>query len=159
MTFPQRRHSHTNLAQALDMLCQRMGQRGCHITCCGVVFGEVGCINRTFDVSAEICATGFIEGDIRSFVNLLAFLELHFRTVIEAWNTAMGEHKGQVLSPNVFTFVKTATLHFIRSIVMGIHINYVPGSIVVVLVVGWFGDVPCSRCTTEVPVLREVNHM
>ena len=58
------------------MLCEGVRQ-GCLQVAGGIVIlGKVGSVNRSFDISAEVSATGLDEGDVRSLVDEFALLEL-----------------------------------------------------------------------------------
>lgn len=72
-----------------------------HIAGSTAIFCKVRDIDISFDVSAEVCSARFLECDNCAFVDILAFLELDFRTIIDTGDSAEGEHEREILGPCV----------------------------------------------------------
>ena len=92
LAFAQSGNSGADLVKALNMKRKGVGKRGGHVAGGAGVLGEVGHVYRTFDVAAEVSATGVFEGFDGAFVDDATGAEFDFRTVVEARDAAEGEH-------------------------------------------------------------------
>ncbi len=139
------------------MLCQGVGKSSGHVAGGIGVGSEVAHVDRTFDVTAEICTASVFKSHIRALVNNLTCTELNLGTVIDTGDTAPGEHQGEVLGPGLLPFPEAALVIAVGAVVVRIDINHVPAGIVVEVILRTHAE--SVFCGVETPVHREVNHI
>ncbi len=111
------------------MQSQGIVQSGCEVAGCAAVFGEIGNIDITFDITAEVCTAGIFQRKNRTLVDILTFLELNFRAIIDTGDATECEHKREVLGPCILRSAEAVVA--VGSIVMRIDIHHIISSIVI----------------------------
>ena len=127
------------------MLRKRLFKHFLDRTCRGEV-AEIVCLNSALQIIAEVGASRGFERSVGTHIDDRSLFELDLGAVVNAGNTAEGEHQIKILSPRLGTACKAVLLvgRFGR-VVVGIDIHHIIGRIVVILVavpadiVGAFG--------------------
>ena len=155
LTLAQGGYSSADEVESLDVECQGVRQRCCHIAGGIGVCGKVGDIDRAFDIPAEVGATGVLEGFDSALVNDSAGTELDFGAVVEAGDAAEGKHQRHILGISVNAPTEAVGVVAIGSIVVRVDVNDIVTGVVVEVVLGAHGEGIGS--VAEAPVHGEVD--
>ena len=136
---------------------QRCIECGSHISVGACHIGKI--VNRHIagDIAAIVGASGFLQSQSGALVDNAALTEFDFAAIIEARNTAEGEHKVEVFSPLSGAFVEAVAIVRTGAIVVRIHIHHIVGGIVVVFV-AVHSCAPHAGDVVERVVHREVDY-